>query len=178
MAADVISLEDAAPEMAGDLLAIYAPYVAETAVSFECVVPTLADFAARIRRIQSDGYPWLVARRNGEIVGYAYAGILKNRHAYFRSAELSIYIRRDCHRLGIGQRFYAALAERLAARGVRNLYACIAVPNAADDPYLTFDSVRFHERLGFRTVGRFTDCAEKFGRLYSIVWMEHHLPAI
>lgn len=175
MSADAVLIDDATPEMAGGMLAIYAPYVAETAVSFECDVPTLADFAERIRRVRTR-YPWIVARQNGEIVGYVYAGAFKNRRAYDRSVELSIYIRKDCHRLGVGRRLYAALAERLAAQGVRNLYACIAVPNAADDPYLTLDSVRFHERLGFRTAGRFTDCAEKFGRLYSMVWMERFLP--
>lgn len=173
MSLDIV-IEDATPEMAGELLAIYVPYVAQTAVSFEYDVPTLADFTERIRRVQSR-YPWIVARQNEEIVGYAYAGVFKDRRAYDRSVELSIYIRKEAHRLGLGRRLYAALSARLAAQGVRNLYACIAVPNAADDPYLTLDSVRFHERLGFRTVGRFTDCAAKFGRLYSMVWMEKFL---
>ena len=55
--------------------------------------------------------------------------------------------------------------------GVRNLYACIAVPEQEDE-YLTLDSVRFHQKLGYREVGRFSNCASKFGRWYHMVWME------
>lgn len=168
-------VEEATVEMAEELLAIYAPYVAETAVSFEYDVPTVDDFATRIRRVTSR-YPWLVAWRNGRIVGYAYAGTFKDRRAYDRSVELSIYVRAGYHRGGVGRALYAALEERLARMGITNLYACIAYPNGRDDPYLTLDSIRFHERLGFREVGRFTDCADKFGRLYSMVWMGKRLP--
>lgn len=168
-------IEEATVEMAAKLRAIYAPYVAETAVSFEYDVPTVGEFATRIRRVTSR-YPWLVARRNGRIVGYAYAGTFKDRRAYDRSVELSIYVKAGCHRGGVGRALYAALEERLARMGITNLYACIAYPNGRDDPYLSLDSVRFHERLGFREVGRFTDCADKFGRHYSMVWMGKRLP--
>lgn len=168
-------IEEATVEMAAELRAIYAPYVAETAVSFEYDVPTRGEFATRIRRVTSR-YPWLVARRNGRIVGYAYAGTFKDRRAYDRSVELSIYVKAGCHRGGVGRALYAALEERLARMGITNLYACIAYPNGRDDPYLSLDSVRFHERLGFCEVGRFTDCADKFGRLYSMVWMGKMLP--
>ena len=52
--------------------------------------------------------------------------------------------------------------------------ACIAYP-AQEDKYLTKDSVLFHERMGYRMVGKFQKCGYKFGRWYDMVWMEKHL---
>ena len=66
---------------AKELLAIYAPYVLETAITFEYVVPTLEEFAKRIEKI-SGKYPYLVAEEDGKIIGYAYASTFKDRAAY------------------------------------------------------------------------------------------------
>ncbi|MGN1006539.1 MAG: GNAT family N-acetyltransferase [Aristaeellaceae bacterium] len=149
---------------------IYAPYVERTAVSFEYEAPDVATFAGRIRRVQ-ERYPYLVAKSDGELLGYAYAGSFHSREAYSWSAEASIYLRMDCRRMGVGSALYRALEAALKAMGVRNLYACIAVPDAPDE-YLTLDSMRFHAAMGYRTVGEFHHCGWKFGRWYSMVWME------
>lgn len=164
-------IRDATPEDAPRILEIYAPYVAETAVSFEYEVPTLAEFEARMRATM-ERYPYLVAERNGAVLGYAYAGAFKGRAAYDWSCELSIYLDRNAHRQGMGRMLYGALEERLKAMGIRNLYACIACPADETDPYLTWDSPKFHGRMGYRTVGTFHRCASKFGRWYDMVWME------
>ena len=68
IAVRLATLEDAA-----ELLAIYAPYVEQTAITFEYVVPTVEEFEARIRNTLKK-YPYLVAEQHGEILGYAYAG--------------------------------------------------------------------------------------------------------
>lgn len=73
---------------------------------------------------------------------------------------------------GLGRRLYEDLESRLRAMSVRNLYACITYSPDEDDPFLTRDSVAFHEHMGFARVGLFHDCGLKFGRLYSVVWME------
>ena len=54
---------------------------------------------------------------------------------------------------------------------ITNAEACIAMPNEPDE-HLTLDSVRFHERMGYRMVGEFRQCGFKFGRWYNMVWME------
>ena len=154
---------------AGALLRIYAPYVRETAVTFEYEVPSEAEFAARIAKTL-ERYPYLVAERAGEVVGYAYAAPFKGRAAYDWSAELSVYVDREKRGGGVGSALYRALEDELHARGLVNLYACIACPDEEDDR-LTFDSVRFHERRGFELVGEFKKCACKFGRWYNMVWM-------
>ena len=55
--------------------------------------------------------------------------------------------------------------------GILNLYACIGYPQVEDE-YLTRNSARFHEHLGFALVGTFHNCGYKFGRWYDMVWME------
>lgn len=158
---------------APQLLAIYAPYVELTAVTFETRVPTLEEFTERIERTLAR-YPYLVAERDGMIVGYAYAGPFKTRAAYDWAIETSVYVRRDVRRTGAGRALYTALERVLAAQGIVNMNACVAYADR-DDEYLTRDSVTFHERLGFKLVGEFHDCAHKFGRWYSVIWMEKHI---
>ena len=163
----------ARPEDAESLLEIYAPYVENTAITFEYDVPSLEEFRSRIEHTLSR-YPYFVAERDGEILGYVYASAFKERAAYAWSVETSIYIRTDAKRLGLGKLLYTALEEALGLQNITNVNACIAHP-AAPDEYLTLNSEQFHEHLGYRLVGRFTGCAYKFGRWYDMVWMEKHI---
>lgn len=168
-----IEIREATAQDAQALLAIYAPYVLETAITYEYDVPTLEDFTGRIEGTLRK-YPYLVAIVDGRIVGYAYAGTFKGRRAYDCSVETSIYIDRTFHGQGIGRMLYEALEERLKAQGITNMYACIAYTEQEDE-YLTNASVRFHERMGFQLCGTFHRCAVKFGRSYDMVWMEKFL---
>ena len=163
----------ARPEDAEALLGIYRPYVERTAVSFECAAPSVEEFRGRIERTL-EKYPYLLTEYGGEILGYAYAGVLKDREAYSRSVETSIYVRAGLNRQGIGRALYTALENELRRQGILNMYACIASPEA-EDMYLNRDSIVFHEKLGFQTVGRFYRCGFKFGRWYSMVWMEKQI---
>jgi L-amino acid N-acyltransferase YncA len=130
------------------------------------------DFRQRIARTL-ERYPYLVAESaDGQALGYAYAGPLKERKAYDWACELSIYVAQDARGRGVGGALYATLKRLLSAMGVTNLNACIGYPAAPDDPYLTRASVEFHTHLGFEWVGRFHGCGYKFGRWYDMVWME------
>ena len=166
-------IRPAAPEDAPALAAIYAPYVAQTAITFEYDIPTAAEFARRIARTL-EHYPYLVAGQNGRTVGFAYAGAFGSRAAYDWSVEMSVYLSMDCRGGGMGTQLYQALERKLVERGFRSAEACIAYTDPEDE-YLTQGSVRFHEKLGYRMVGRFDRCAYKFGRWYDMVWMEKHL---
>ncbi len=164
----------AAPEDAGRLSEIYAYYVEKTAVSFEYAAPSPAEFARRIEATLKN-YPFLVLEgEDGAALGYAYAGPFKEREAYRRSCEVTVYLDRAARRRGYGRALYEALEKELLARGIRNLYACVASP-VGRDPRLTRDSERFHHRLGYRKVGTFRYCGEKFGRLYHMIWMEKRI---
>ena len=157
------------------LAALYAPYARDTAITFEYEVPDAEEFTARIRRTLAR-YPFLVAEREGKPVGFVYASPFKNRAAYDWAVETSIYVAKDAHGEGIGRRLYEALEGALKPMGITNLNACIACP-VREDEFLTFGSIRFHERQGYRMVGKFTRCGYKFGRWYDMVWMEKWLAA-
>lgn len=152
------------------LLEIYAPYVLNTAVSFEYEVPSLEEFQGRIARTL-ERYPYIVAVVDGEIAGYAYASAFHERRAYAWAAETSIYVTRDEKGRGYGKKLYMALEDILKRQNILNLNACIAYTGRPDE-YLTNDSMRFHEHLGYRLVGRFSQCGYKFGRWYDMIWME------
>ena len=152
------------------LLDIYAPYVRDTAISFELEVPTLEDFEGRIQAVLQR-YPYLVAESDGEVLGYAYVGPFKERAAYDWAVETSVYVRRDCRKKGMGRALYEALERVLAYQGVLNLEACIAYAQVEDE-YLTNNSVGFHAHMGYRMVGCFEKCGYKFDRWYDMVWME------
>ena len=165
-----IVIRVAALDDAEELLKIYAPYVRETAITFEYEVPSPEEFRERIAHTL-EKYPYLVAEHDGKIVGYAYVSPFKERAAYAWAVETSIYVRREGRRQGVGRALYAALEHALAAQGMLNLNACIAYP-PVPDPHLNRDSVDFHQHLGYRMVGRFFSCGYKFHRWYDMVWME------
>ena len=158
---------------APELLKIYAPYVRETAITFDYEVPSVEAFRGKIERILKK-YPVLVAETAEGIVGYAYADAFKNKKAYDWAVETTIYVEKNCKKTGIGRLLYEELESILKAQNIVNLNACIAYPEEEDE-HLTKDSVRFHEKLGYRMVGEFRQCGYKFNRWYNMVWMEKHI---
>ena len=154
-----------------DILKIYEYYVLNTAISFEYNVPTVVEFKNRIENTLKK-YPYLVALIDNKIVGYAYAGSFVGREAYRFSAELTVYVDKDYQKIGIGKLLYKELEIRLKDMGIKNLYACVGVPVEQEDEYLNFNSVQFHEHLGFKQVGEFHKCGYKFDRWYNMVWLE------
>lgn len=158
---------------AAALLGIYAPYVRETAITFEHDVPSEDEFRSRIENTLLL-YPYLVAEEGGEIAGYAYASRFRTRQAYAWDAETSIYIRQDKRKSGIGRLLYEELEKILSLQGVLNLYAGVAYAEKEDE-YLTKNSFDFHLHMGYRTAGIFTRCGFKFNRWYDVAWMEKYL---
>lgn len=168
-----ITIRAATPADAAALRDIYAPYVLGTAITFEYDPPTIGEFARRIENTL-EMYPYLVAERKGRVIGYAYASRFHPRAAYQWCAEASIYVRMDERGGGVGRALYEALEEALRRQGILNLNACIAWAQEEDE-HLSHGSAAFHERMGYRLVGRFSQCGYKFGRWYDMIWMEKML---
>lgn len=116
-------------------------------------------------------HPYLVAEGDGSIYGFAYASPLNARLAYDWPCETTIYIASEKRNLGIGRALYQELEIALSQMGVLSAYACIAC-SASEDEFLTPESLRFHESMGYKMVGRFSNCGSKFGRWYDIAWMK------
>lgn len=168
-----MKIRTAAESDAKELLEIYAPYVENTAITFEYKVPSLDEFTCRISDTLKK-YPYILAEDGEKILGYAYAGAYNERDAYSWTVEVSIYLRSDMRRRGIGRMLYEELETILKEQGVTNLNACIAHPDKEDE-YLTDGSVRFHECEGYSLVGEFHKVGYKFGRWYNMLWMEKQI---
>ena len=167
---DDISIRFAKSEDAKELLKIYAYYVTDTAISFETEVPSEEEFKLRIEEVLKS-YPFIVACKDDEILGYAYLHSFVGRKAYELSAETTIYLNPDKKKMGIGKKLYSVLEDIAKEQNITNLYSCIGYVDKEDE-YLNNNSVQFHEHIGFRMVGKFENCGHKFGRWYHMVWME------
>lgn len=165
-----ITIRMAQESDAEELLEIYTPYVTDTAISFEYEVPSVAEFASRMKNTLKR-YPYLVALEDNRIVGYAYASEFKKRAAYDWAVETTIYLRQDCRGKGVGKRLYLALEDMLRRQNVLNLNACIAY-TSTEDIHLTNASMEFHQHLGYEKVAHFTKCGNKFNIWYDMIWME------
>lgn len=145
---------------------VYAPYVRETTVTFETEVPSVEEFAGRISRAL-ERYDWLVAELDGRVVGYAYAGPVKDRAAYHWSCEVSVYVDPGSRGHGLGRALYRELFARLEVAGFRRLLAIVALPN---EP-----SVALHRAMGFREAGRLERIGFKHGRWLDVMWLQADL---
>ena len=162
----MIEIRNVQVEDAANLVAIYAPYVEKTAITFETQVPTVEDFETRIKKTMKK-FPYLVAIEEGQIVGYAYASTYYARAAYDWTVELSVYVQKEARGKGVGTLLYTALEEELTARGFKNFLACIALPNPA--------SIALHEKRGYEQVAHFKKIGYKFGTWHDIVWLQKSL---
>jgi phosphinothricin acetyltransferase len=161
-----LRIRDAVSADSEALLAIYRPFVVETAVSFELVPPSAAEFEQRVVSAQSK-WAWIVAERGGQILGYAYGSSFRSRAAYQWSVETSAYVRRGHHGQGVGKALYERQLPILADKGYCTAYAGITLPNAA--------SVRLHQSLGFGEVGVFRRAGWKFGKWHDVSWWQREL---
>ena len=166
-----LCIRAATPEDAPALLEIYRFYVEHTTLTFEYETPTAAQFRSRIAKTL-EFYPYLVAESGGEILGYAYAGRFHPRAAYAWTAELSIYLKQDRRRSGLGRRLYTLLEDILRAQHMVKTLARITAPT---DAYSDFGSVPFHQRMGCRLSGRTDDLGYKFGRWYALLTMDKRI---
>jgi phosphinothricin acetyltransferase len=145
---------------------IYAPYVTDTAVTFETVAPSPAEMAGRIAAASRDR-AWLVLEHDGRVVGYACGGPFHSRPAYRWACEVSVYLELGRRRTGGGRALYEELFARLADRGFRIAVAGMTLPNEA--------SVGLHEAMGFEAVGTYRRIGFKLGAWHDVAWCQRTL---
>jgi L-amino acid N-acyltransferase YncA len=152
--------------------AIYAPYVHDTAITFELDPPDDAEMADRIAAAAA-GHAWLVLEDPGgratpsEVVGYAYGSQFKSRAAYRWSCEVSVYLRVGLRRSGAGRALYSVLLPILADRGFRVAVAGMTLPNEA--------SAGLHRAMGFEPVGVHRNIGWKLGAWHDVALMQRPL---
>lgn len=166
MDGDRFTVRDASERDAEACAAIYAPYVTDTAISFETDPPSAAEMARRIVAALRT-HAWVVLEDGGRVVGYAYGGPFKSRMAYRWSCEVSVYLERGLRRSGGGRALYEALFARLAQRGFRTAVAGMTLPNEA--------SAGLHRALGFEPVGTYRRIGWKHDSWHDVAWVQRPL---
>lgn len=161
-----VTIRPATESDAPAVASIYAPYVEETAISFEDIAPTSIEMAVRIAQCRAR-WQWLVAELDGTVVGYAYGSQHRERAAYRWSVEVSAYVERHHHRTGIGRALYEVLLPDLADKGFCMAFAGMTVPNES--------SARLHAAMGFVPIGTFRSIGWKFGRWHDVAWCQRTL---
>lgn len=161
-------LRIARPGDAADIAAIYAPFVRDTAISFEVNPPGTDEMLGRITSTLAT-YPWLVAESEGRVAGYAYASQHRLREAYRWACDVAVYLSPDAQGKGFGSLLYTELLRILTSQGFRSAYGGIALPNAA--------SVALHEKMGFRHLGTYTQVGFKLGQWHDVGWWQRTLSA-
>ncbi len=147
---------------------IYGHAVTHGTASFETSTPDAVEMARRQAVLLEGGYPYLVAEREGAVVGYAYAGVYRPRPAYRHSVENSIYVAPSAHRAGVGKALLTALIERCEALGFRLMIAVVGdSANAA--------SIGLHRSCGFEDAGVLRNVGWKQGRWLDSVFMTRPL---
>ena len=162
MSESPIGIRSADVADAAGCAAVYAPYVEDSVASFEEVPPDAATIAGRM--LEQPRLPWLVATREGVVVGYAYASRHRARRAYRWSVEVSVYVRESEHRQGTGGALYVELLDVVRDLGYVRALARITLPNDK--------SVGLHEAMGFTPVGVFRGVGFKFGRWHDVGWWQ------
>jgi L-amino acid N-acyltransferase YncA len=147
------------------ITAIYAHHVLHGTGTFETEPPTASDMANRRADVLAKNLPYLVAVRDGELLGFAYCNWFKPRPAYRFSAEDSIYLADDARGQGLGGKLLEALSQAAESVGVRKLIAVIGDSANAG-------SIGVHRAQGFSHVGILKDCGWKFGEWRDVVLME------
>jgi len=146
-----------------EILDIYAPYILDTAVTFEEIVPDEESFWERIQGIMAE-LPYLVCEIDGRIAGYAYASGYRSRASYRWSKEVSVYIHPDFRRKRVAHALYTSLNEMVRYQGIAVLLAIITLPNE--------QSVGFHEDFGYRKCAEFSKIGYKMGQWQNVGWFE------
>lgn len=161
-----MTLRDATALDAAACAAIYAHYVEHSTATFEEVAPGAAEMATRIAKAQ-ERHTWLVAEREGQVLGYAYGGPFKARAAYRFSCEVSVYVDASARGAGVGRTLYAALLARVEALGMRMACGGVTLPNDA--------SVALHLAMGFEQVGTYRRIGWKHGQWRDVAWFQKPL---
>jgi len=161
-----LTLRLATPDDGDACAAIYAPYVIDTAISFEAVPPDGAEMAGRITRTIART-PWVVAQVDGVIRAYAYGTRHRDRAAYDWTVETTVYVDRAFTRVGLGRATMRALLAILELQGAHLVVAGITPPNEG--------SIGLHLALGFERIGAFQAIGYKFGTWHGVEWFAKEL---
>lgn len=103
---------------------------------------------------------WLIYR-DDEITGYCFLTNYKKRQAYDRTAEVTIYLKPEFCKMGIGRVALLHLEKKAKENGLKNLIGIISGGNEG--------SISLFEKSGYTKCAHFKNVGEKFNRVFDVV---------
>lgn len=159
---DGISITDISPADEKACAEICNYYIENTVVTLEETPLTLDEFSERVKRIKAD-FPYIVAKRGDEVLGYAYLDKFNQRSAYRITADLSVYVSKDRRGEHIGSMLYAEIEKRAKDMKIENIVSLVTGENES--------SIAFHLSRGFLISGKLEKVAFKFDRYQDLIYL-------
>lgn len=151
------------------MVEIYNYYIQNSVVTFDMEPMVLSDWAAKFKWITDLGLPFIVAETaSKQIIGFAYVAPWRQKAAFKRTVEDSIYLRPAAIGKRVGTKLLADLLTRAKAAGVKEVVAVISDKGAES-------SIALHESFGFKHQGHLGKVGYKFGRWLGTVLMQKSL---
>ena len=142
-------------------------FIANTWVNFRTRLQEVGEWRDEWHRCR-EKYPWLTAEREGRVAGFAYSAPFKQREAYDRSVEVTVYVAKDFHRCGVGRTLYEQLIPTLDQLKFHTNIAVIGLPNGP--------SVGLHEAFGFKHAGTLKDAGFKMAGWHDVGFWQRMSP--
>lgn len=164
-----ITLRSAKADDMKQIAEIYNYYVTNSVVTFDIEATTEATWTEKLEYLEGLELPFIVAQSaSGTIFGFAYVAPWRQKAAYRRTVEDTIYLRPAAIGKRIGTRLLTELIERSRAAGVKEIVAVISDKGA--DP-----SIALHEAFGFKRQGHLAKVGFKFNRWLGTVLLQKSL---
>lgn len=138
---------------------IYDYYILNTTATFHHK-PLSIDEIQEFLFINHPKYISFMIRESGQIIGYCFITRFKNRPAYDRTAEISIYLQPEWRGKGIGTVTLAFLERTVKISGIHVLIMTLSAENIA--------SIRLCEKMGYIRAAHLPHVGEKFGRILDV----------
>lgn len=165
------TIRPATPEDLPHTLGLYRHWVRNSVVTFDKKPPTLRHYRSRFAHYTKHGFPFLVAiSPGGEVLGFAQVQPFRQKAAFRKTVESSIYLGPASTGRGLGKALLAELITACEEAGIREIIAVIADQGAEA-------SLALHKKFGFVETGRMQKVGYKFERWIGIILMQKSLPS-
>ncbi len=157
-------LRDARPADLAAINAIYNHYVARSTCTYDRE-PRSDEAAGAWLAAHGPEHPATVLVDDaGDVIGYGSLSAFRPRWGYRHTVEDTVYLREDHHGKGLGKALLADLITRAKTLGHHSIVAVISADQA--------QSVRLHERAGFRQVALLPQVGHKFDRWLDLAMLQ------
>lgn len=168
-ASNETTIRDASVADLTQIVEIYNYYIRNSVVTFDLDAMSMDEWQHKFEWVQSLKLPFIVAESSGgQILGFAYVAPWRQKAAYRRTVEDSIYLRPAAIGKRVGTKLLGEIIERSKVAGVKEIVAVISDKGAES-------SIALHESFGFKHQGHLAKVGFKFGRWLGTVLMQKSL---